>query len=82
MYSMRNGNTHVWSFSTDSILLVATDQMKIEPSDEPTATYCPSGLKVARVQSQPTLKPSALQKKYITAIFIGSQKYREQGKSL
>lgn len=52
--------THVWSFKIFSTLLLETDQMKMEPFDEPAAMYCPSGLKHARVQSWPTLKPSAL----------------------
>jgi hypothetical protein len=53
-------NTYMCSFSTDSTLLVPTFQMYTEPSAEPTEMYWPSGLKAARDQSQPTLKPSAL----------------------
>lgn len=37
----------------------------MDPSEEPTAIYWPSGLKVARAQSQPTLKPSALKSNWL-----------------
>lgn len=53
-------STYKCPFNTVSIAFVTMDQMKTEPSAEPTAMYCPSGLKAARVQSNPTLKPSAL----------------------
>jgi hypothetical protein len=55
--------TYKCSFNTDSNLLVLTFQIYTEPSAEPTEMYWPSGLKAARDQSQPTLKPSALQEK-------------------
>jgi hypothetical protein len=55
-------NTYMCSFNTDSSLLVLTFHKYTEPSAEPTEMYWLSGLKAARDQSQPTLKPSALQK--------------------
>lgn len=58
----RHGDTHWCSLRMCSTLLVSTFQMYTEPSAAPTAMWWASGLKAARVKSQPTLKPSALRK--------------------
>jgi hypothetical protein len=60
---MHQIGTYKCSFSTDSNLLLLTFQIYTEPSAEPTEMYWPSRLKAARDQSQPTLKPSALQER-------------------
>ncbi len=64
MFRLRQRGTYSCSLSTFSNFFVAAFHTNRAPSEEPAATYCPSGLNMARDQSDPTWKPSALSSEY------------------
>ena len=56
---LTTGTAEVWCLGTTSCFSVRVFHTNMEPSVEPTAMYCPSGLKEQRVCS-PIFKPSAV----------------------